>query len=295
MNYPQLFTACETISAKSQETFLRSRAAELAFLVLAGGLGEISSNSWHNAVIDISFALFLCALLLRLSGLGDRAETLWYDARAACESIKSASWKYAVHLPPYDKSDQESRNELSDLLKGIITLLPKLNIPATAQTSSVVTDQMEAVRTVTAPERARTYRSERLDDQITWYRNKANWNKKRAKIWHWILVSTEGIAVTLGLLRVLQLINVNWIGILAAASASLAAWQQTKNFSTLSESYAVTSHELSLVADSLDTSLNTDQWTEAASDAESAFSREHTLWLARRGIKPFKPSSNHNS
>jgi hypothetical protein len=100
------------------------------------------------------------------------------------------------------------------------------------------------------------------------------------------LVCAEGSAVILGFLRVLEILNINWIGILAAASAALAAWQQTKNFSTLSESYAVTSQELSLVADSLESLIDSEDWIKAATDAESAFSREHTLWLARRGAKP---------
>jgi hypothetical protein len=295
MKYPQLFDACEAISARAQKMFLRSRTGELACLVLAGALGEASSTFWHKSAILISFVLFLGALLLRISGLGDRAEKLWYDARAACESIKSASWKYAVHLPPFNTSNEDSRDQLSKLLVGIIVLLPKLDIPAKTETRSVVTQEMELIRNSTEPERAREYKSSRLNDQITWYSNKAEWNRRRAKKWHWILVLVESCAVILGLLRLLSFFNVNWIGILAAASAALAAWQQTKNYSSLSESYAVTSHELSLVADSLETTINSEGWIKAVTDAETAFSREHTLWLARRGAKPIESSEISNS
>jgi hypothetical protein len=75
---------------------------------------------------------------------------------------------------------------------------------------------------------------------------------------------------------------VNWLGVLAAGTASVAAWQQTKNYSSQSEAYAVTSHEVAIVAETIGPAIDESSWAQAVHDAEAAFSREHTLWLARR-------------
>lgn len=285
MNYPQLFNACETISLRSQRKFFSSRAIELTCLVLAGAFGEISSTCLHGITSILSVVLFLCALAIRVSGIGDRAEKRWYDARAASESIKSASWQYAVHLPPYDTSNDESRASLIDLLHRIIELLPNLDVPAASEAHQVVTDQMQTLRDSNPENRAAEYERDRLHDQMSWYKAKSDWNRKHSALWRGVMIVTESTAVLLGILRVFGVFDVNWIGILAATSAAFAAWQQTRNYTFLSESYAVTSHELSLVADSLSHAATNEDWIAAANDAESAFSREHTLWLARRAAR----------
>jgi hypothetical protein len=71
-----------------------------------------------------------------------------------------------------------------------------------------------------------------------------------------------------------------------AISASLAAWKQTKNYAALSESYSVTSHEVAILATTIVKHVDEQTWSQAVHDAEAAFSREHTLWLARRQGPP---------
>lgn len=283
MEYPELFGVCESVSAASQRTFRYSRAVELSLLVLAAATGEIPNTELSNLGPILAFIFFLLALALRLSGIGTRAEKRWYDARAACESIKSCSWQYAAALEPYDTGTAEAKVELTRVLRAILEVLPRLDVPSLKNQSAVATNAMNDIRELPSGERAWKYMSLRLGDQIDWYRDKATWNKDMARTWLRILIAVESSAVILGLLRMIGQFNVNWLGILAAAAAAIEAWQQTKNYSTLAESYAVTSHELSLVASSLEESINSDSWASAAKDAESAFSREHTLWLARRG------------
>jgi hypothetical protein len=57
---------------------------------------------------------------------------------------------------------------------------------------------------------------------------------------------------------------------------------QAKKYANLSEAYAVTSHEVSLVPSTLSAEATEEEWAQAVHDAEAAFSREHTMWQARR-------------
>jgi hypothetical protein len=61
------------------------------------------------------------------------------------------------------------------------------------------------------------------------------------------------------------------------------AWVQTKDYSTLAEAYAITEQEVALVAVRLGQVTSEEAWAQFVLEAESAISREHTMWRARRG------------
>jgi hypothetical protein len=65
-------------------------------------------------------------------------------------------------------------------------------------------------------------------------------------------------------------------------AVAVIGWMQAKKYASLSEAYAVTSHEVALVASTLSAELDEDAWAQAVHDAEAAFSRELTMWQARR-------------
>jgi hypothetical protein len=77
--------------------------------------------------------------------------------------------------------------------------------------------------------------------------------------------------------------NVNVLGIAAALTVAAAAWLRTKDHEGLAEAYNVTARELAKVEQQGERGFASEQeWSEYVADAENAFSREHTLWLARR-------------
>lgn len=282
MRFPVLYYAAEASSAENQKNFLCARASEFGALILAAIFGEVSGSGVWRIGSVLALFFFLTALVVRVSGIGDRAERRWYDARAAAESVKSFSWQYAVGGGAFCISDETSDARLAESLNDVLSTLPELDIPASPGEHSTVTPEMSKLRNSERVYRARTYARDRVEDQVAWYGKKAIWNKEQARLWRNILVAVEFVAVLLGFLRLVELFDVNWLGIFAAGAAGIAAWQQTKNYSLLSESYAVTSHEVALVQESLDGQVEEARWAEAVRNAEAAFSREHTLWLARR-------------
>jgi hypothetical protein len=59
--------------------------------------------------------------------------------------------------------------------------------------------------------------------------------------------------------------------------AAMTAWLETKQYQMLATAYAVTSIELASVRTKIAWQQNEGDWAKFVSDAEEAFSREHTL------------------
>ena len=282
LTFPSLFVASDLASDQSQRAFLKSRAIEFSSLVLAGGLGEIPRNTLRDVGPKCAVVFFIIALGIRVSGVGESAEKRWYESRAGAESVKSLSWKYAIGGKPFEIDNANSKEDFIRILRSILGELGRLDQAANVDSDFAVTSRMTDVRSSSLEERRIKYVEQRVKNQAAWYSLKAGWNRRRANIWRVALLTLESLALTLGILRILGTFDVNWLGILSTAAAAAAAWQQVKNFTVLSVSYAVTSHEVKLVASSLNDAVDEGKWSQAVADAEDAFSREHQLWLSKR-------------
>lgn len=72
--------------------------------------------------------------------------------------------------------------------------------------------------------------------------------------------------------------------IFVTSAGAIMAWLQTKRFQELAISYALTTHEITLLKEDLPTSDDEHNFSIFVADSENAFSREHTQWQARRDI-----------
>jgi len=282
MAFPPLFDAVDTAAAEAQHQLLVLRGLELTSLVAAAGFAEFPGSALRGAGPILTIIFFVLALLLRVSGSDVAAERRWYDGRAAAESLKSMSWQYAVGGESFRIGESGSDQRFVDNMRAILKELSDLDIPLPDAKNTAIPTEMTAIRSVDRRERAELYIRLRVRDQLAWYRAKATWNKRRASQWRAGLIGIEAAAGLLGLGRALGWYDVDWLGIFAALAATFAAWQQTKNFQGLSRSYAVTSHDVALVNSSIGSETSEEDWAQAVHDAEAAFSREHTLWRARR-------------
>ena len=64
--------------------------------------------------------------------------------------------------------------------------------------------------------------------------------------------------------------------------SALIGWVQIKKYNELSASYALTAHEIGLVKEQSYYISGEKDFLDFIRDAETAFSREHTQWQARR-------------
>jgi hypothetical protein len=142
---------------------------------------------------------------------------------------------------------------------------------------------MSDTRSMPLSDRMNLYLHERIMNQEEWYKNKANYNKKRAVLWLCFMVFFQICAI---IFSILKIIHLNWnylpIEIFAAAAASVLAWIQAKRFQELGTSYVFTTHDIGIVKSKYSEIIGEQQFSEFIGDAENAFSREHTQWRARR-------------
>lgn len=285
ITFPALWQASETQSQRAQATFYKTRAAEFAALALAALFGAVPNETLNHAGAAAALSMFIVALIIRVSAVGDRNERRWYDARAAAESIKSASWQFAVAGESYRLDDHTATERFLSAQRQVLANLSHLQVPADVATGAV-TPELLRLRSSSLDVRHRAYLEQRVEDQRKWYTGKATLNGKRASQWRSTLIAVEAVACILGLLRVLNAFDVDWLGLLATVAAGIAAWKQTKNYTALNEIYSITSQEITMVAASMSMVADEEAWSQSVHDAEAAFSREHTMWLARRQGPP---------
>lgn len=279
---PALFKAADRKAAEEQKRFLRLQKTELILLVAAAVLSEPSWSSQNlNILALLGVACLLGAILARVYAAFTHPERVWYDARAVAESTKTLAWQYAVGGEAFRIDDRRSKARFIDRLRALASRFEGLDIPAGGNSDAQITSAMEGLRQRDFAARRQVYRDNRVINQQQWYSQKANFNRTRARWWGRGLLGAEILATVLGLLRGLGTFDVDWAGIFAAAAAAILAWRQTKQHESLAEAYAVTSHDVAALAAKLD-GVSEEDWPTLVHDSEAAFSREHTVWLARR-------------
>ena len=62
----------------------------------------------------------------------------------------------------------------------------------------------------------------------------------------------------------------------------MLSWIQAKRFQELAASYALAAHEISIIRQQSSGPMDDRAFSRFVGDAENAFSREHTQWVARQ-------------
>jgi SMODS and SLOG-associating 2TM effector domain 1 len=72
------------------------------------------------------------------------------------------------------------------------------------------------------------------------------------------------------------------VEVIAVAASSVIGWMQLKRFDELASAYGLTAHEIGIIKTRFESVNDAATLSRFVSDAENAFSREHTQWAARR-------------
>lgn len=99
------------------------------------------------------------------------------------------------------------------------------------------------------------------------------------------MLAVEIAGVVAAVMKAVGAIAGDFLIFAGAVVAIISAWLQTKQHQTLATAYAVTAIELASVRTKIRWQTNQNDWAKFVSDAEEAFSREHTLWKASRGVR----------
>lgn len=256
-------------------------------LIAAAGLGVYGIE---DKVAAVSAALLIIgSIFISVLMVVKKDEDTWYRARAVAESVKTSVWRFMMRGDPYNNVDSVEvvKSQLRGRLKSILNEHRDLSHELGGEVSEgeQITEFMCNVRGLSLEERKAFYREHRIDEQRGWYALKSAYNRRQSQIWFSILVGCQAIAVFLVVLRVAYPEWRYWpTEIFIVAAGSALTWIQLKRFRELASAYGLTAHEIGVIRGELDDATDEARFAQFVSDSESAFSREHTQWLARKDV-----------
>jgi len=304
---PELFWTADSSSLQGQRRSIALSRWELLLLVAAAAAGSADGNVWAWVA---AFA-YLCTVGLAAVSSRQNPQGLWYEGRAAAESVKTLSWKYAVRAdayqpPPKTLPDAERLYDVQ--LGGILgqfgtsRAIPQLNqvqdelrswqgpLAGRPAHHPQITETMRQLRDQPLAVRREVYLRERVRTQREWYRNKAR-HCANASRWASLLgIALPMLGLALAVMRALDYFSYDALGTVSAVAASISAWAQLRQYRPQAAAYSLAASELAVIDVQLgqlevESTDAEETWARLARDAEDAISREHTTWQARREVR----------
>lgn len=282
IDYPALYRAANLLSRESQNSFLRALRWHLIFLVIAAALSIANLPHWAPSFFQ--FLVLIGALGCSLYIFNKRPERFWYTGRAVAESTKTISWRYICRAEPFNKSDSDSSALFRKKIQQIATQNRSVSEALTENLGGAqLSKRMIELRGKSLDERKSNYLGFRIDNQLEWYSSKARFNRSSSRVFFFALIVINVSAVVFSAVR-MKFTDVGFwpTDLFVAIAASLLSWMQAKRFSELAASYALTAQEIGFIKESINAVESETDFSHFVGDSENAFSREHTLWVARK-------------
>lgn len=284
MEYPALYNSADRGSASAQGLYLWTIRLEYGLLfaisvMVAYGGAQNASRITITAILVILGGLFVFKSVKEL--LQD-----WYRCRALAESIKTSTWRFAMRAHPFNdaKSIQEPLANFRNLLNEILRANASLAKSFTAVGTDQVTEGMLRVRALPLEQRLEYYNTHRVSNQRLWYVKKAKANRVANQRWIFTTILIY-ISAVIFLNAPPAGVKLSWLfDPSIVLVTSIIGWMQMKRYSELSASYTLTAHEIGIIASNINGIKDEDAWSDFVNEAELAFSREHTQWVARRDV-----------
>jgi hypothetical protein len=287
--FPTLFGAADRKAIAAQRDLMRATKVRLAGLLGAAlfGLFTWKVSAFPGDLAGIAAAIaFVVALLAEIFILRSDPARVWYDARAAAESVKTLTWRYTVGGDPFPLSlgDKAADARFLQQLRAVLGVVRDLDLDLPAD-SGQISPSMRELRRMALDDRRRFYLRDRVQDQQEWYGSKAKWNRTWASRWTMVMIAAEFGGLAAAILKAVGIVENDLLGLAGAIVAAMTAWLETRQHRSLAAAYAVAAHELRLLREEAPNEQTEEEWATFVADAEEAFSREHTLWKSTRGTK----------
>jgi hypothetical protein len=281
--YPALRNAANRASMAAQKMFLRLNRIQLILLTSTAFISglDFKTPEHRRAEAWCLFALMLWALLVAMILRVRRFDDRWFRCRAYAENFKSTVWRYVMAA---NSTDDDGEREYLNSIQHIMERLPDVqkDIARFDFGGKLMTDWMLKARTFSIEQKVTIYHALRIEDQTTWYSEKAKANATKEDEWFWSIVVIEFLAVAAAALQANQLLQFNPVSGIAAIGTAFIAWSQIKRFSDLGTSYAIAATDLRQIAESHRRIETQEELDDFVQQIETAVSREHSMWLARR-------------
>jgi SMODS and SLOG-associating 2TM effector domain 3/SMODS and SLOG-associating 2TM effector domain 1 len=283
LTFPPLYATADEAANRWQMSYLRLIRAEYGLLLVAAVLAmNFSTHGLYFAMYGLVFLASLGVLLYRT---GEKPEQDWYRCRALAESVKTSTWRYVMRAEPFAVDDGPARGALRDMLGQLLRSNEHIvqKLAGYSAAGSPTTTEMDQVRVLDWRLRRDYYVHHRIRNQRDWYHGKAKYNADSAGWWRSVSIAIYVAAVALVLARIAIQGGEFWpIEPLVVAASAVLGWMQIKKFNELASAYTLTALEISLIEDKLREVETEAELSEFVNEAELAFSREHTQWVARQ-------------
>lgn len=285
-DFPALYKSADSASLTAQFYYFGALKCYLILLIIAAFVSYAWPENVYGAVS--SAALFLITLGILVWIKVQKPEDTWYNGRAVAESVKTRTWRWVMRSEPYDEDipEEQAQKELLNDLKSILSQNRSLSHVLTwsPQLGEAISEKMKAIRALSWPQRLETYLRDRIDNQSVWYSKKSQLNKRLARRWFIISVLLHSSAVLLLLYRIKEPSSSLPIEVIATAAGAVLTWVQAKKHNELNSSYTLAAHEIVLIKGEANSVNDEQKLSEFVINSESAFSREHTQWAARKSV-----------
>lgn len=281
--YPALYTSADTSSFNAQRGSLWTIRAEYSVLLLVSISLAFRDRFPASRLIITLMLLFLAGLfVVKVLQKNDQD---WYKSRALAESVKTSTWRFCMRAHPFDDTGSVDvpkrtfRELLQEILRTNQTLAQGLSTEGTDQ----VTESMIIIRRMSLQDRLSFYVTNRIADQEKWYTKKSLANRKALRTWIAITILLYFLATValygdqIGFPEIIRVFDP-----LIVLVTSIVGWIQLKRYGELIASYNLAAHEIGIIRSSSEGITSEQEFSDFVNEAELAFSREHTQWVARR-------------
>lgn len=281
---PALFVAADDASIAAQSSYYFALKSYLSLLVIAALISFYYPTDLFGALSSV--ILFLITLCILIWLKVQKPEDTWYNGRAVAESVKTRTWRWVMKAEPYDNDvpDEQIRKEFLSDLKSILDQNRSLSghLEPKKTNGNAISTEMSDIRELPFEERLNIYKTQRVNNQADWYAKKSLLNKRRAKQWFIVSVVLHAIAISLLLWRITDPALSLPIAIVATVASAVLTWLQAKKHNELNSSYSLAAHEIVLIKGEAESVDSDRALSSFVVNSESAFSREHTQWSARK-------------
>lgn len=291
---PGIYYSASEASMAAQRMFLLLIKINIGLLIALAIVSAINISSipkdYQYLIPLISAGLMIISIIITYATEVGKYEKKWYDGRAIAESLKTLSWKFMMKAEPFfglSKDEAEARF-LQDFkeIKNAIRPTGELFGNNAQANEHQLTDKMKEVYASDLDTRKGTYEKNRIGGQKKWYSKNSGTNSTKAGRFFWVIIGLQVFTVLSAFFMIsMPDAAFNPTGLVTTAVASLMTWMQVKQYRNLAESYGVTSAELSIIEDTIPGITTPKQFSGFVAESETAISREHTLWRARRTIQ----------
>lgn len=283
LNYPALYISADQASARAQSGFLWSARVEY-FLLLLVSLTLANKDEFRHSRLAVTLLLVILAGLF-VYKVVKKLDQDWYRCRALAESVKTLTWRFCMRAHPFVDANTIAvpkaafRNQLRGILQSNQAIAQELITPESEQVSA----SMIQIRALGLTERIAYYVENRIDDQRRWYAKKSVLNRRVLRIW---VIITILIYLAAAVSLYADDFDYGWLSRFFDPSivlvTSVLGWIQMKRHSELTASYNLAAHEIGLIKGNAEAVRTEAEFSDFVNEAELAFSREHTQWVARK-------------